>query len=557
MTDRLVAAVVLMSTIIATVSMAQEERWFEIDALMPPASERPNLATPQASVESFMMASRDEDFSLAGQSLDLRLAGDTPDAAALAEKLAFVLQQELWIDWESLPDRPDGVVEPGPLGEGGPLVGVPRRSIRLGDIAIDGREVPIRVHRVKAPNQDPIWLFSAQTVDNIDALYEAHGPSWVARAMPAWASGRVWGVQLWQVVALAATLAAAPGVGWIVGIVAYRRLRSTLPERLCGVAAPVRWPIAAVASTVMVWIIVEWLLPLPSAIAAIADLLALIGVVAAAAWLTMRLIDLFVNHVAKDAITNVHEDESPARQRMLTQVTIARYACMLIVVLVGISVVLIQLDLFRSVGIALLTSAGAAAVVIGIAGHAVLGNLIAGLQIALSQPIKIGDTVIVLDNWGAIEDITYTYVVVRTWDERRLVVPINHFVSDAIENWSKTDTFLVKPIYLRLDYRADVDRVRETFFEFVREDEDWDEERDEPEVLVTDSDDEAITVRLTCGGATPSAAWSLHCRVREKMFAWLRDVEGGLFLPERRVRLRGTEGGVPALSGEQAESNGE
>jgi len=182
--------------------------------------------------------------------------------------------------------------------------------------------------------------------------------------------------------------------------------------------------------------------------------------------------------------------------------------------------------------------AGAAEVLIGIAGHAVLGNLIAGLQIALSQPVKIGDTVIVEDNWGSVEDITYTYVVIRTWDERRLVVPVSHFVSETIENWSMTDPFLTKPIYLHLDYRADVDRVREKFLEVLEGDEDWDEERDEPKALVTDTSGDTITVRLTAAGATPSEAWSLSCRVRERMLAWLRDVENGRWLPVQRIHLR-------------------
>jgi len=142
---------------------------------------------------------------------------------------------------------------------------------------------------------------------------------------------------------------------------------------------------------------------------------------------------------------------------------------------------------------------------------------------------------VVEDEFGHIEDITYVDVVVRTWDHRRLVFPINYFIDNVFENWSKTDGYLVKAIYLEVDYRADVGRIRDKFEELVRADDDWAEDRDEPEVLMTRCGPENVTLRMTCGGSTPAAAWRLVNRVREAMVDWLCGVADGAWLPRQRI----------------------
>lgn len=520
---------------------------FHVDAVnpsLPPSMEPPNLETPQAAVEHFMLACRDDDFASAARSLDFRLRGDVSshEASEAARKLFFVLNQRLWIDWDSLPDRPDGMLEGNGFGSNtDPMIGSHRRSIRIGDVELDGRDIPICVHRVKATGNEPVWLFSAQTVDNIEALYSEYGPGWLDRNMPDWARARGWGrVAIWKWIVLAGTMVIAPLVGCGVTFFAKRRLdrfateSSTLGNMLA-------WPIAQFVAAILVWIVLEWGLSLPHSIAAVADPLAIIAVVASAAWIAARLLSYAVEHIAKDVVRSHHEEDAANRQRMLTQLTVARHALMLLVAVVAVGVIMLQLDMMRAFGVTLLTSAGAAAVILGIAGHTVLGNLIAGIQIALTQPFTLGDTVYIEDNWGVIEDITYTYVIVKTWDDRRLVLPIKYFVNNWIENWSLRDPFITKPVYLEVDYRADVDRIRETFLDMIRDDEAWASERDHPEALVTDIKDDTMIVRLTCAGEDSSAAWSLSCRVRENMLAWLREEANGAFLPRRRIELHQEE----------------
>lgn len=514
----------------------------EIDRLnpsLPSLKNPPNLETPQACVENFVFACREEDYARAARSLNFRLLEpiDEARAARAAERLFFVLNQELWIDWESLPDRADGMDDRDLIASDDAFAGKARRSIRLGSIDADGRSIPIRIQRVKPEGQDPVWVFSAQTVDNIKSLYATHGPGWVDRNMPEWARERWLGrIAVWKWIILALSIFLAPLVGYWTVLGTKRIIVRTFHIERDPLKA-FDWPIVVVVTSGLLLILIEWGLSLPSTLSNVLDPLFLIIFVGSLTWLAMRILTFIVNHFAKNAVRRIHDDDTKAERRLLTQLTVARHVLMLVVVLVAVGIIMMQLDIFRSVGIALISSAGAAAVLLGIAGHAVLGNLIAGLQIALTQPFALGDTVYVEDNWGHIEDITYTFVVVNTWDERRLVIPIKYFVNNWFENWSLMDTFLIKPIYLRVDYRTPVEKVREKFLSVLEGDEDWDKDNDEPEALVTEMNDDHLIVRLTCGGANSSEAWSLHCRIYEKMVAWLQEYEGGQYLPRERVHL--------------------
>lgn len=520
-----------------TVNADPAGTFFEVNAL-PPAAD--TLDTPQACVEHFVAAARRGAWDEAAAALDTRLlaADDAARAAELARRFFFVLNQELWIDWDSLPDRRDGALARATPTAQDTRAPEPRRSIRLGAIEIDERTVPVRVSRLKAADGTTAWLFSAQTVENVDALWATHGPTWLAQQMPDWAQQRgPLRVPYWQWIGLVLACLLAPLVGFVFGARIASRVAKSAPGSARELAARVQWPTAALVTTTLLLIVVESVLGLPSAVATLAEPAALIAFVASIVWLAMRVTTYFIDTFVKDTIRDYSEEEPIERRRLLTQITVVRHVVLLLLALVGIAVILLELNAFRTVGVALLSSAGAAAVILGIAGHAVLGNLIAGLQIALVQPFRIGDTVFVADNWGKIEDITYVDVIVRTWDERRLVFPISYFNDHWFENWSKTDPYLLKPIYLKVDYRADVARIREKFVELVEADEDWAKDRNEPEVLVTDCDEETMTVRLTCAGPDPGAAWSLVCRVREGLLAWLAEVEDGAWLPQRRVLL--------------------
>jgi small-conductance mechanosensitive channel len=499
--------------------------------------EQINLSTPQACMEHFVVSARKGRWRSAARALNFRLIGPVNEdqAARQARRLYYLINQKAWIDWSLLPDRPDGVQDNSSLSAGSGSVGKPRRSIRLDSIKLDGRDIPISVQRVKAPDAEPIWLISAQTVENIDRLYDAHGPSWLARQAPDWSRRRIlWRVPLWQWLAMVILVALGILVAWLVIKVASRGLVTHLGPAGGQFVQAVKWPAAILIAGLASYSSIGSLLTLPGPVSTFGSPLVLTLIVISATWLAVRVLGFFSEQFA-GRVAGGEDLEDP--DGALVRLTVFRYVLIILVVAVGLSVLLLSIDMFRTLGIALLGSAGAAAVVLGIAGHAVLGNLIAGVQIALARPFRIGDTVIVEGFWGKIEELRYTYVAVRTWDEKRVIFPVKYFLDHWFENWSKTDPYLIKPIYLNVDYRADVQAIREAFLDIVKQEPDWAEDRDEPDVLVVECGEETITVRLTCGGADPSTAWSLVNRVREKLVAWLQQFEGGRYLPRQRVVL--------------------
>jgi len=501
------------------------------------AQSKANLETPQACVEHFIDYARAEDYGRAAQALNMRLLPNLSPIMA-AEQLHFVLTQELWIDWSRLPDQAEGIGDTSPVVGANDSAGKERKSISLGEIDLNGRSVPIRVERVQSSTGEHIWQFAAQSVENIPMLYKEHGPGWIDDHTPDWASERVMGgVAIWKIVVICITLVVAPLAGYWVS-----RILKWIVKRADAVTLKMLekldWPISILVAAFVLWLVAEFGISLPGAIATIADPIVLVLLIAALTFLVMRVLNVVIDTFARDAIRKFHEEGSESERRVLTQLTVARYTILLVTAFVGVGVVLLQLDMARTLGITLMSSAGVAAVIFGIAGHAVLGNLIAGLQIALTQPFKLGDTVYIEENWGTIEQVSYTYVVVNAWDHRRLVFPIKYFIDNRFENWSLNKTYLVKPIYLHLDARAPVDVIREKFIELANEHEKFDADgAEEPEVLVTDTDGDDIVLRCTSGGATVHDAWIMSCDLREQIVAFVRDLDGGAYLARTRIEL--------------------
>jgi small-conductance mechanosensitive channel len=152
--------------------------------------------------------------------------------------------------------------------------------------------------------------------------------------------------------------------------------------------------------------------------------------------------------------------------------------------------------------------------------------------------------VIYNDQRGYVEDITYTYVLIQTWDQRRLIVPLRSIITQSFENWTKRSAHLMKPIYLYLDYTVDVNKVREKFDELLRVSDDWDEENP-PVVQVTQFGEEAVEVRALCSAQDAMTAWDLHCHLREQLLNYVRDLNDGSHLPRRRLQF---EGGQPTAT---------
>jgi small-conductance mechanosensitive channel len=226
------------------------------------------------------------------------------------------------------------------------------------------------------------------------------------------------------------------------------------------------------------------------------------------------------------------EDNLVARKH-ITQVRILERTAAAFIVLLTIAAALMTLDAVRQYGVTLLASAGAAGIIAGLALQPLLTNLIAGIQIALTQPIRIDDAVIVENEWGWIEEVNATYVVVRLWDWRRMILPLTYFIQQPFQNWTRENASLIGSAMLYVDYDAPIEEMRLKLAEIVKASPRWD--RNVVNLAVTDLTERTMQVRCLMSARNAGDAFDLRCEVREKMIAWLRDAHPRA-LPQDRFR---------------------
>ena len=250
------------------------------------------------------------------------------------------------------------------------------------------------------------------------------------------------------------------------------------------------------------------------------------------AWTLIRLTSVAEDFVASRYDVDVADN---LRARAIhTQFGIIRKIVVVVIGVLALGTTLMSFEEFRELGAGILASAGLVGLVLGFAAQNALANLLAGIQIALTQPIRLDDVVIVEGEWGRIEEITLTYVVVRIWDLRRLVLPIGYFLEKPFQNWTRVSADILGTVTLYLDYAAPVEAIRTELEKIVRESRDWDGEV--CGVQVTDAGPQGIEVRALVSAADASKAWDLRCEVREKLIAFLQEHHPDC-LPRVRIDL--------------------
>lgn len=232
-----------------------------------------------------------------------------------------------------------------------------------------------------------------------------------------------------------------------------------------------------------------------------------------------------------------HEDNLDAR-RLQTQLQVMRAVLASFIVFTAVVVILLYVPGFRQIGSGLLASAGIAGLVIGFAAQRALGNLLAGFQIAVTQPIRLDDVVVVEGEWGRIEEISLTYVVVRIWDERRLILPISYFLEKPFTNWTRENSEILGTVYLYTDYRVPVDELRAELDRILEKSEHWDGRV--KGLVVTDSKEHTLELRALVSAKDGGSAWDLRCEVREKLVRFLAKNYPDT-LPRIRAELDGRE----------------
>jgi small-conductance mechanosensitive channel len=205
-----------------------------------------------------------------------------------------------------------------------------------------------------------------------------------------------------------------------------------------------------------------------------------------------------------------------------------------VVVLITLGAALMTFSAVRQYGVSLFASAGVAGIVAGLAARPVLSNLMAGVQLAMTQPIRLEDAVIVENEWGNIEEITSTYVVVRLWDLRRMIVPLTYFIEKPFQNWTRETSALLGSAFIYVDYRAPVERIRRKLKEIVSQSANWD--GNVVVLQVTDVKETTIELRCLAGAPSAGAAFDLRCEMREKLIDFLQR-EHPEALPHRRLEV--------------------
>jgi len=260
--------------------------------------------------------------------------------------------------------------------------------------------------------------------------------------------------------------------------------------------------------------------------------LALLWIVGVA-WLVIKLAyaveDLILSQYALDVRDNL------AARRIHTQIQILKKVVIVVVVILALATVLMTFEKVRQLGTTLLASAGIVGIIVGIAAQKSIATLFAGLQMAITQPIRIDDVVIVENEWGRIEEITLTYVVVRIWDLRRLIVPITYFLEKPFQNWTRISADILGTVFLYVDYTVPVEAVRTELRRIVENSPLWDGQV--CVLQVTNATERTVELRALMSAADSSSAWGLRCEVREKLIEFIRqNYPDGL--PKVRAELR-------------------
>lgn len=316
--------------------------------------------------------------------------------------------------------------------------------------------------------------------------------------------------------------------------------RATADSPVLGVLRRVTRRPAFLLAPLLAWALV--LSAVPDQLPGIVGLrrLMTVSIVFSMTWLLIRAVRAMAEIVA--LLRPASQADNLSARRLHTQTRVISRTLASIIAVLGVALALMTFPQVRHVGASLLASAGLAGIVAGLAARPLLANFIAGIQIGLTQPIRLDDVVIVEGEWGRIEEINGTYVVVAIWDERRLVVPLEWWTQHPFQNWTRNNSQILGSVFLWLDYRQSVQAVRQELERFVRDHPLWDGRA--CELDVTEASEQAMQVRCLVSCRNSSESWKLRCAVREHLIGFVQSSQPD-GLPRLRITQLGTGGEQP------------
>ena len=258
--------------------------------------------------------------------------------------------------------------------------------------------------------------------------------------------------------------------------------------------------------------------PLPPETAALLARMMAVAVIGLIGWAAIVAL-----HIAADLYLRrfrLDIDDNLLARKHNTQVRVLARTVDVLLIMLTLSAALMTFPAVRQYGVSLFASAGVAGIVAGLAARPVLSNLMAGVQLAMTQPIRLYDAVIVENEYGTIEEITSTYVVVKLWDLRRMIVPLTYFIEKSFQNWTRENSSLIGNVMMYLDYRAPVGIIRQKFRDIVKESKLWDGQT--AALQITDFKEGTMELRLLMSARSSGAAFDLRCEVREKLIDFIQ-----------------------------------
>lgn len=275
----------------------------------------------------------------------------------------------------------------------------------------------------------------------------------------------------------------------------------------------------------------EWL-SLPLALMTVIERTMTVTLTLIALWIAFRAVSIG-SEITLERLTTGDFDEQ-RRRGAATRLAILQRTVQVTLVILGAALVLMQFSVVRSIGVSLLASASIVGVVVGIAAQKSLGNFVAGVLIAVAQPVRVGDSVVVENEFGQVEELTLTFAIIRLWDKRQLVLPVSYFLDKPFQNWTRFTPQLIGTVFLQADFTTPVERLREELNRLCETNPNWNAQT--CRLVVSDMSDRAITLRVTVSADDADKLFDLRCEIREGLIAWLSHTENGRFLPTSRQK---------------------
>lgn len=482
--------------------------------------------TPRQTVAGFTHWVSEGRLDVAIRYLDLRgMRWDrlTPEQAA--RQLHDVLVRRVGVHLEAISDIPEGMPDDGAEVE------------RIATVELDGAPIAISLERVRLGSSSE-WLFSRATVARIPELVRTtRTQSWIEPLLPESVRtaqmGPLW---TWQWLGLLLALLLGYPLGYVLGaglVSLLRRLAQRTPTSWDdAVVASSRRPLRFAAGWLSAGLLAKSM-ALPAHTASVVHFAVTTPLIVAVGWALIAA----VRGVTEAYLHDLPDDREMNTRGLRTQVVLLRKLGSVAVGLVTLAIVLMQFDVVRDVGWSMLASAGVAGVALGIGAQKPLGAVIAGLQIAITQPIRLGDAIIFQGQWGEVEEIALTYVRIKLWDERRLVVPIEKFLTDPFENWSKPGTEMIGIVEIAVDPTTPIATLRAALEQLAADHPAHDGR--ECQLQVVDVNEHRALLRARVSTSEVGETFAMRCDLREQLMSYLQELDDGRYLPRQRWQAVG------------------